>query len=1358
MRAKKKFRSLGRSLMFWFLILSLLPMTLVVWFSFQLGTSSLTRAAEEKLEQSAVLNVRFIKSWFNYRFMELNIQAESSHSVELLSQLVSGLQNNDNNPGTYVKSDDWAAQVSEKQNYFITLSRRYDYIYDIYLLDTQGNILFSIAAEADLGTNLFTGPYANTRFAKSVESTLQTGQSLFSDLEHYAPSRQTNAGFLTAQILNESGKKLGILAVQINVERIINSMTLPNSNRSLIHYLVGDDKLLRSSLKFRESKFRDGQINDVLERVIDTEQVQLWRQEQNVQGESGSTEQLAAKTHKKSLTYTGPDGQQVIGIHNSVKLPGADWVLISEIDQKEALVDAIWLGEVTIAMLIVTALLVVLLAIYLSRRITGPIIKLSQAAMMIAGGDTSTQVDIAANNEIGRLGSAFNHMLLMQQKHKRALQQSTEHAQHLLAELEEEKFALDQHSIVAVTDVSGNITHANELFAQISGYSVPELLGKNHSLLNSGAHDGHFWQEMYGTVADGRVWHNEVCNRAKDGHLYWLDTTIVPFKDDNGEVKSYIAIRTDITENKRIERALIEAKEAAEAAVRAKGEFLASMSHEIRTPMNGVLGMLGLLLDTDLDDEQRHRLILAQSSANGLLNLINDILDFSKIEAGKLELETLDFDLRSMLGEFAEAMAFQAQEKGLEVVLDVTNIEHSMVRGDPGRLRQILINLVGNAIKFTEQGEVIIFLQLLPHNEQQFRLHGSVSDTGIGIPADKLEQLFDSFSQVDASTTRKYGGTGLGLTIAKNLCVLMKGDIQVTSESGQGSCFEFNVLIGHSEQSQLVVPNIDISKLNLLVVDNNATNREVLRTQFEHWGATVVEAEDGPSALAVCESRIQQRHKAFFDIAFLDMQMPDMDGAALGRALKKDARFKSMRLVMMTSMSHQGDGQFFSQLGFSAYFPKPATTFDLFDALSVVAEGGDALQQAQPLVTHHYLKTLADNGIRKKQETSKAAWSTDTRLLLVEDNRVNQLVAKGILNNFGLQVNIAVNGLDALDKLQQADETAPYTLLFMDCQMPQMDGYETSRQIRSGNGGERYQAIPIIAMTANAMQGDREKCLAAGMSDYLSKPIDPDRVYAKLSEWLSDRGNQTSTSGTISRFDKVSPDDNENKHSEKAENELVAHSAIEDLPDWDKTAALKRAGGETKRLLPLIELFLEDMPVQLDLLQQALDSRNMEQIRRTAHTIKGVSANLSGLRVQQLAAQMEALAKASLACNKEQQPEQLMQLMSELVKACQHINQLMQQYQAEHSMAQATQQTFLTNEQLTTLLQTLAEKLQQGDYIDIQDLQPLLAGSSDESIQVLLKSLREQIAQFDSPEALQTIYRIGATRGFNVGSSQLENN
>jgi signal transduction histidine kinase/CheY-like chemotaxis protein len=525
----------------------------------------------------------------------------------------------------------------------------------------------------------------------------------------------------------------------------------------------------------------------------------------------------------------------------------------------------------------------------------------------------------------------------------------------------------------------------------------------------------------------------------------------------------------------------------AKQATIAKSQFLANMSHEIRTPINGVLGMLTLMDHTPLDKQQSHYISMARSSAESLLTVINDILDFSKIEAGKLDIETLDFDLRSLLDDLAGNMAHLAQKKGLELILDIHHVPHRMVQGDPGRIRQVLTNLVSNAIKFTEEGEVVIKVKLENVGRMGLILYGSVSDTGIGIPKEKQAILFQSFSQLDDSSTRKYGGTGLGLAISKQLCELMGGGITLISEGDKGSQFNFSVNLQPSEQVLPNLPKVNLSGVPILLVDDNATNRLVLREQLESWGAVITEATGGHDALHCLE----QHPPKHFKVAILDMHMPAMDGAKLGRKIKADLRYADIHLILMTSIGERGDGNYFSSIGFAGYFPKPASLQDIYDALSVVLDGGAALKTATPLVTHHHIHSL-----KRPPEAAHA------KILLVEDNLINQQVALGLLERLGYQADTAGNGQEALHYLKTAPENEPYDLILMDCQMPVMDGYEATKAIRNGECNEAHKDTVIIALTANAMKGDMEMCIDVGMNDYMSKPISPNTLQEKLDRWL----------------------------------------------------------------------------------------------------------------------------------------------------------------------------------------------------------------------------------------------------------------
>jgi two-component system sensor histidine kinase/response regulator len=687
-----------------------------------------------------------------------------------------------------------------------------------------------------------------------------------------------------------------------------------------------------------------------------------------------------------------------------------------------------------------------------------------------------------------------------------------------------------------------------------------------------------------------------------DGSKVWLRWTVHPWRDVRGAVGGVVLVAQSID-------LLVRARQAAVEASRLKSEFVANMSHEIRTPMNGIIGMTRLLLDTSLSAEQREFADVIDTSGRALLEIINDILDFSKIEAGRIDLEVVDFDLRravrEVLGSFAEA----AQARGLELLCLIRHDVPSPLRGDPGRLRQVLTNLVGNAVKFTEKGEVVLRVTLSSSTEEEAVVRFEVRDTGIGIEPDLRPRLFESFIQADGSTTRRYGGTGLGLAISRRLVQLMGGDIEVESRVGEGSTFSFAVRFGRQPLA-VVKPSTPPTRLagrRVLVADDNATNRQILRQQLGHWGLQVTTVEGGLEALDALRQGVESGKP--HDLVILDMKMPKMDGLSLARAIKGDETLEAVRLVLLTSIGQRGHGAEASRIGISAYLTKPVDEADLYDCLIEVLTRGGA-RRAPSLVTRHSLR--------------EARPQKGARVLVAEDNEVNQKVAVRLLEKQGYRVEVADNGREALE----ACKRSRYDAVLMDGQMPGMDGFEATRRIRAEEGGDRR--TPIIAMTASAMKGDRERCLEVGMDDYVSKPVTPESLDAVLKKWVK---TPPSASRAVPASAPASAD------------ELLDDAVIQSLMSVDEDGTL---------MDEVVATFLRIAPARLTALHKAARGSAI-QLERAAHSFLGSCGNLGCRRMAELCARLEVLGRSG---STEGAADMVRELEEELAAVRPHLEEL----------------------------------------------------------------------------------------------------
>jgi PAS domain S-box-containing protein len=756
--------------------------------------------------------------------------------------------------------------------------------------------------------------------------------------------------------------------------------------------------------------------------------------------------------------------------------------------------------------------------------------------------------------------------------------------------------AENAEDLIYVAGLDLRLTYTNSYAARRAGVRPEELIGAPVTAFAPELSDEESVELMSHIVAGRAV--QRAFQVVLQGKRYWYDINLVPLKNDAQQVTGVLGIGRDITTRKELEAQLQKAKEAAEAAAAAKGEFLATMSHEIRTPLNGVIGTIGLLLDGPLSERQRELGDIAHESANILLALINDILDFSKIEAQRLEIEPIPFDLPHVLEEVAALYAASAAGKGLELVVSEAADVPRRVIGDAGRIRQVLLNLVGNAVKFTERGHILLGVASEGLTDGAVGLRFFVEDTGCGITGEQQQRLFERFVQGDASTTRRHGGTGLGLAISRKLVELMGGRIGVESRAGDGAVFWFRLALPPDPHPPALPPApADLAGLRTLVVDDHEINRRVLREILSGRGLRTAVASGGEEALALLQRAAADGDP--FRIAILDYLMPGMDGLSLARAIKAEPALQPTLLVMATSFDQRGDAERMREAGVALYLVKPLRPTQLHELLAAAwalhLQGRDTA-----LLTRHDLAGV--EGALRSPATLRRC-----RILVVEDNAINQRVAVLALESLGCRADLAANGAEAVAMAQRL----PYDLVLMDCEMPEMDGFEAARAIRRGEaGGERR--LPIVAMTARAGQGDRERCLQSGMDDFLSKPVSPQQIAGVLARFVPLRGGV--------------PDD-------RAAAAPAPRGGVS-LPggpppalDPRKAAELRRLCGGRDRWEQFAALFESGVGALLPRLRDGCAAGDADEVRAAAHKLKGSCANLGAQAMVEWCARLDECAR-----------------------------------------------------------------------------------------------------------------------------------
>lgn len=1218
--------SISAKLLLWFLAVSLIPLLAVTTLTYKKAESALREEITRSLQSVANRHRDRIETFFDEQERDILNIANSAALRRQLGPLREGASRSG-----YEKLTEKATQ-SLKQEYG---NRSF---HDLLVFSPQGKLLVSTENSRPVGLDVTQPPAAQTQLGRVFE---ESSTLLGVTLSDFASDQHNLFWYLAAPIWDPQEGMQGVLVAELDPSGIFELLGdysgLGDSGETVLAARSGNQLAFLAPTRFVPDAPSRLEISMNSPLALD-----LQKAVEGMQGEG------------PAVDYRG---REVLAVWRYLPLLRAG--LVTKIDHAEAFADIEDLRQGVIWLAGGTLIVVALSAVMVARSFSAPIRRLTLATRGLAEGNTTT-LPIESKNEIGELAASFNAMALQ-----------LEERDEKIRDLESQRFEALVRNIPGVTfryllEEPPRLLSLNGPVEELAGYPPEDFLSGQldyESCLVRNDFDRR--QEVIDDAVSRQVpWQMEYRLLHPRLGIRWAQERGQPTLS-KGRPTFLDGIVLDITAQKEAEAELREARLEADAANQAKSDFLANVSHEIRTPMNAIIGLTHLALRTDLSEKQRDYLSKVNTAAQSLLGIINDVLDFSKIEAGMLDIEAIDFSLEEVLQNLCSLMSQRAEEKGLELFLHRSPEVPDRLVGDPLRLGQVLVNLVGNALKFTHQGEVVVRIETQRREGDQVALHFKVSDTGIGMTPEQMTRLFQSFSQADTSTTRHYGGTGLGLAISKNLVEMMGGTIDVTSLVGEGSTFFFSLPFTIAGEAETRTVH-ELKGLSVLIVDDNATAREILGEMTRSFSFLPEAVSSGVEALEAVDRKR-------YDLIFMDWKMPGMSGIETVQKIKEKGP-PVPPIIMVTNYGREEVRAQAEKVGVNGFLIKPVTASLLFD--SVIR-----LFHKEP-------------GQRSAASSESRPRFRDASILLVEDNEINQQVARELLEGMNLKVTVAGDGGEALARLEEAS----FDLVLMDIQMPVMDGHAATRKIREE---ERFKDLPVIAMTAHAMAGDRERCAASGMNDHLTKPIDPNQLVQILSNWLE----RTTEEGMAPReqFQELPP-----------------------LRCFQVEAGLSRLNGNRKLYRKLLVKFREDYREMSQQLADLVRGDHRAQAAAAVHTLKGVSGSLGGDRLYKACIAFET-------ADEKQRENRLISLQSELETAVLELEEVTLEEAVDGASPSLDRAGVLAG------LEELRAALDDGNAQAGEKLEPLEETLRQMGCEDLVNELRSQIEVFELDEASATV-------------------